>query len=193
MIIIISGLAGSGKSTLAKGFGKELGLPVIHASGILKQLGSKGIEEIDAKKAKAGRGFWESGEGKEMIKKRLADNSMDKALDKKLLEIIENGNAVIDSKTMGYLSRRGIKIWIECGIETRARRISSRDSITKKIAEKKISERDNTDKKIYKELYGFELGKNLEKFDLVLNNENLSAEQTLKKAIAFIKRNQESV
>ena len=187
MIVIVSGFAGSGKSSLAKSLGKELKLKVIHASGILKELSEKQMHEITPEKALPGKGFWESRKGMEFVKKRLSDTGTDSALDKKLLEIIEEGNAVIDSKTMGYLSNSGKKIWLEASLETRASRIANRDAIPLKEAIEKIRQRDETDKKIYRKLYGFELGKELEKFGFVINNEKLSQKQTLEKTLSFLK------
>ncbi len=187
MIIIVSGLSGSGNSTLAENLGKAIGLPVIHASHILKQLAGKKIHDIDFRKTEKSQGFWESPSGKKMLEKRGNDQSMDKALDKKLFEIIEKGNAVIDSKIIGYLSKKGIKIWLDSGLETRAKRIAGRSSISRAVAKKRIMERDSFNRRFYKNLYGFEFGKNLEKFDLVINNENLTSGQTLEKALEFLK------
>ncbi len=149
MIVIVSGFAGCGKSTLAINLGKELGLQVIHASGILKELQNKKIEQIDAKRAQRGKGFWESEQGIGFVHQRIKDTSMDKALDKKLLEIIDKDNAVIDSKTMGYLSKKGIKIWVQCSAETRAERIAERDGLPKQEVLEKIVERDRGDTIIY--------------------------------------------
>lgn len=187
MILVISGFAGCGKSTLAKGIGSRLGLKVILASRILKELATKKPKEIIPEKIEMSKSFWETKQGIKLVKKRLADKSMDMALDKMLLEIISKDNAVIDSKTMCYLSPTGTKIWLEAGLETRAKRIAERDNIPVEEARKKISDRDNADAKIYKQLYGFDLGKGTEKF-FVINNEKTTPEKTLEKAIEIIKK-----
>jgi len=187
MIIIVSGFAGSGTSTLAQNLGTKLNLKIIHASGILRELSKKSIEEVDVNNAQWGKGFWESEEGIKLVHDRLKDGSMDKALDKKLLEIIEEGDVVLDSYTMGYLSEKGIKIWVEASVEERAKRVSIRDKLPVENVAKTIKDRDATTIEIYKKLYNFSMGEKLEKFDFILNNENLSAEQSLQKALDFIK------
>lgn len=189
MIVIVSGFAGCGKSTLAKGIGSRLGLKVILASRILKELATKEISEINPEKIEMSKSFWETKQGLALVKKRLANGSIDRALDKKLLEIIQEGNAVIDSKTMCYLSPTGIKIWLEASLETRAKRIAERDSIPVEEARKKIFDRDTADSQIYKKIYNFELGKETEKF-FVINNEKISEKETLKKALEFIQKQQ---
>ena len=91
VIIIISGFAGSGKSTLAEKLASHFKLKCVHASGILKQLREKSIDDIHAEKAEKGSGFWEGTGGEGMMKARQENGDMDLALDKKLLEIIEAG------------------------------------------------------------------------------------------------------
>jgi len=165
MIIIVSGFAGSGKSTLAKKLALEFGLPVVHASDILHKMKDKKIDEIDTSKTSASSGWWESNEAQKYLHERENDLSMDKELDETLLEIIEKGNVVVDSKTMGNLSKKGFKIWLDCSAKTRAERIAERDGLDWEEVLRKINERDEVDKRIYRKLYNFELGKDLHGFE----------------------------
>ncbi len=186
MIIIVSGFAGSGKSTLAKKLAKKHGLKAVHASDILRKLKGKEIQEIDAGNTSASSGWWESKEAEEYLKKRLEDGSMDLALDKKLEEIIEKDAVVLDSKTMGNLSNKGFRIWLDASAEKRAERIAERDKLNEKEVLRKITERDEADKKIYKKLYKFNLGEDLEGFDLVIHSDKLTAEDVFEKAVKAI-------
>jgi len=186
MLIIVSGFAGSGKSTLAKKLAEEYGLKSVHASDILRKLREKSISEIDAEKTDASSGWWESKEAEEYLKKRLADGSMDLALDKKLEEIAGKGDIVLDSKTMGNLSKKGFRIWLDASAEKRAERIAERDKLDEKEVLRKINERDSADKKIYKKLYHFDLGTDLEGFELVIHSDELSAETVFEKAVKAI-------
>ncbi len=189
MLIIVSGFAGSGKSTLAKKLAEEYGLKSVHASDILRKLREKSISEIDASSTSASSGWWESNEAEEYLKKRMEDGRMDNALDKKLKEIAERGDVVLDSKTMGNLSKNGFRIWLDASAEKRAERIAERDKLNEQEVLRKINERDSADRKIYKKLYGFSLGENLEGFDLVIHSDGLTAEDVFGKAVKAIEEN----
>lgn len=168
-VIIVSGFAGSGKSTLAEKLAIEFNLPCVHASDILRQLARKKAEEIDTTKTTAGSGWWESEEAKEYMKKRMSDGSLDKELDRMLLAIIDKGNVVMDSWAMPWLSKKGCKIWLNVAAEERAKRVSERDKLPYSEVLKKIKSRDEKTAEIYKKLYGFELGKDLSPFNLVID------------------------
>jgi len=189
MIIIISGFAGSGKSTLAEKLAEHFNLKCVHASGILKQLKEKNIDDVNTEKAEKGMGFWEGKGGEAMMKARAESGDMDLTLDKKLLEIIEAGNVVLDSKTMGYLSKKGIKVWLDASLETRAKRVAERDNLDAKSVKEKLARRDETDKAIYKKLYGFDLGGGVkERFDVVIDTHTFGIEETFKAATRGIEK-----
>lgn len=179
MLIIVSGFAGSGKSTLSELLGKKLGLKVVHASHLLKELQSKSVKELDLENTQAGTGFWESAEGKKLLEKREKDFSLDKKLDKLLLEIAEQGNVVLDSWTMPWLCKKGFKIWLETSAKERAKRVSRRDKLDEKEVFEKILERDKKTAGIYKKIYGFEIGKDFKPFDLVIEADKLNEKQVL--------------
>ena len=51
----------------------------------------------------------------------------------------------------------------------------------------KIKARDEETKALYQRLYNFSMGENLEKFNLVVDTDNLSQEGVLKKVLKKIK------
>lgn len=180
MIIIVCGLPGSGKSTLAEKLAKKYKLKTIFASSILKELKEKPIDKIRVEKTSMGSGWWESKEGMKYTKQRMWDMSLDKALDTKLLEIIaKEDNLIIDSRTMPWLAKKKglIKIWIDASEEIRAKRIAGRDKKDWKGIMKQMHERLETDKKIYKKLYGFRFGPDKKVFDIILNTDKLDEVQ----------------
>jgi len=187
MLIIVSGFAGSGKSTLADYLGKQFGLPVVHASHLLQQLKQKGMAELDTATTKAGSGWWESKEAQDYMKQRQKDDSMDKALDKELLAIAGKGNVVLDSWTMPWLCKEGIKVWLNAKAETRAKRVSERDNLKYKDVLKKIKERDKKTAGIYKKIYGFEMGKDYSPFDVVVITDKLTQDDVRKIVVEKIK------
>ncbi len=175
--VIVSGLSGSGKSNLTEFLAEKFNLKFVHASSLLKEMIEEKKTEIIQEQGEKNLGWWESSEGKKALEQRTLEGKFDEMLDKKLLELIEKGNLVADSWTMGYLSRKGFKIWLKASVETRAKRISIRNNQNFEEVLNTIKLKEQKTAEIYKKLYGFELGKNLEKFDLVIDTEKISEEE----------------
>jgi len=174
MIICISGMAGSGKSTLAKKIAEKYGLKYCSGGNALKALA---IEE-GYKPLK--RGWWEAGEGMRFLEKREKNLRFDEAVDKKFLELAEEGNVVLDSWTMPWLLKKGFKIWLDASQEKRAERIAKRDGISVNEALKALRNKERKTKTIYKRLYSFSLGEDFAPFHLILDTDNLNAEEVFK-------------
>lgn len=176
MIIIVSGLPGSGKSTLVEKIAKEFNLKAVFASGILKQIMEK--THTDFESAEKGSGYWESRRGKALTQKREKELEYDKRLDEELLRIARTEkNVVFDSRTMPWLYKKGFKIWLDASETVRAERIAKRDNIEKEEVLKSMRKRYEADKRIYKKLYGFDLGKDFSPFHLIINSDELSIEE----------------
>lgn len=170
-VICIGGMAGSGKSTLAKRIARRYGLKYRSGGDALKALA------IDEGYQPLRHGWWESREGIRFLKERGADPKFDEKVDKKLLELARQGNVVLDSWTMPWLLKRGFKIWLEASPEKRAERIARRDKMSLEEARKALRNKERETKTIYRKLYGFELGEDLAPFQLVLDVENLTADE----------------
>jgi len=187
-IVIISGLSGSGKSNLVEFISEKFNLKCVHTSSLLKQLMEEKTTEIKDSLGEKNQGWWESPKAKEIFDKRLKESKFDEILDKKLLELIEEGNIAMDSWTMGYLSKKGFKIWLNASAETRAERISKRNNQDLNEVLKAIKLKEEKTTEIYKKLYGFTLGENLEKFDLVIDTEKISEEKVREIALDAVKK-----
>lgn len=174
IIICISGMAGSGKSTLAKKIAEKYGLKYCSGGDALKTLA---IEE-GYKPLK--RGWWEAKEGMCFLEKREKNLKFDEAVDKKFLELAEEGNVVLDSWTMPWLLKKGFKIWLDASQEKRAERIAKRDGISVNEALKALRNKERRTKTIYKKLYSFSLGEDFAPFHLILDTDNLNAEEVFK-------------
>ena len=171
LVICICGMAGSGKSTLARKLAKKYGLRYYSGGDALKALAlEEGYKPTE-------RGWWESQEGLRFLRKRAEDPQFDKKVDKKLLEMAQQGNAVLDSWTMPWLLKEGFKIWLEASPEKRAERIAKRDKISLEEALKAIKSKERQTKAIYRELYGFSLGEEFAPFKLILDTDNLEAKE----------------
>ena len=171
MVVCISGMAGTGKSTLAKRLAQKYGLKYYSGGDALRALAA------EAGCKSAGNGWWESPEGLSFLAKRAEDPSFDKAVDSKLLEYAAQGNVLLDSWTMPWLVKDGFKIWLAASAEKQAERIAQRDKMTLAEARKALKEKEGKTKAIYKELYGFALGEDFAPFNLVLDTDNLSADE----------------
>ncbi len=171
VVICVSGMAGTGKSTLTKKLAKKYNLKCYSGGEALKELAKE--EGYDSSR----EGWWESPEGLNFLKERANDPKFDKAVDAKLLEYAAQGNVLLDSWTMPWLLEGGFKIWLMASIEKRATRVAERDKITVEEAFKVLEEKEARTKAIYKKLYGFVLGEDFAPFDLVLDTDNLNADE----------------
>ncbi len=171
IVICISGMAGTGKSTLSKKLAEKYSLKCYSGGDALKELAK--AEGYDVSR----QGWWESSEGLNFLKERANDPKFDEAVDAKLLKYAQQGNVLLDSWTMPWLLKEGFKIWLMASIEKRAARVAERDKITVNEAFKVLEEKEAGTKAIYKKLYGFVLGEDFAPFDLVLDTDNLNAEE----------------
>jgi len=170
-VICISGMAGTGKSTLAKKLAQKYGLKYYSGGDALKALA------IEEGCSASNNGWWESPEGLAFLRQREKDPQFDKAVDDKLLEYAQQGNVLLDSWTMPWLLKTGFKIWLLASIEKRAERVAERDNITVKDALRILKEKEGRTKAIYQKLYGFTLGEDYAPFNMVLDTDNLNAEE----------------
>lgn len=168
--IVISGWPAVGKTTMAVELAKKFNLKLYSGGDILKMLaGAKGYST-------SRDDWWDTGEAKRFMEERKSDPSFDNQVDKKLIQIIKNGNSVITSYTLPWLMKedRIIKFWLKASQENRAKRMANRDNISYNKAKKVIQIRDWENMKIYKNLYGFNFGEDLKVFDFCLNTDILS-------------------
>jgi cytidylate kinase len=171
LVVCISGMAGTGKSTLAKKLAKKYKLSYYSGGDALKALAEEAGYDASS------RGWWESPEGLRFLEKREKDPKFDRAVDNKLMEYAKQGNVLLDSWTMPWLLKTGFKIWLAASVEKRAERIARRDGFTVKEALEVLKEKEARTKNIYKTLYDFELGEDFEPFNLVLDTDNLNADE----------------
>ena len=179
IVLCISGMAGCGKSTVAKKIAEKYSLQYYSGGDALKAIAPERARQLSK------TGWWESREGMRFLRKRMDDSTFDKEVDGKLLERARQGNVVLDSWTMPWLSKEGLKIWLDASPEKRARRIAKRDGISVESALKALKEKDALTKAIYEKLYGFKLGEDFSPFHVILDVNQLGPEEVFR-AIGLI-------
>lgn len=183
--IVISGPAAVGKTTLAEGLAKEFGYSIYNGGDILKNIAKDRGYRI------TGKDWWDTTEAARFMEERKNDISFDLMVDETLTEIVANGEVVITSYTLPWLTRIPITFWLSASVESRSERMAERDNIDVCDALKIIQSRDNENKRIYKKIYGPRFGEDFQVFDIVLNTELLSLEALIdisKRIVKKIKR-----
>jgi cytidylate kinase len=184
--IVISGWPAVGKTTIACKLAEEFGSVMYNGGDILKMLAEdKGysVKRDD---------WWDTTEAKKFMEDRKSDPSFDKKVDKKLIEIVKKGGAVITSYTLPWLVLEEsviiIKFWLRGSPENRAKRMANRDDISVAEAKSIIKLRDEENKRIYYRLYGFRFGEDLAIFDYVLNTDRLSLDSLVEISKLIVRR-----
>ena len=176
MIITISGKAGSGKSTVAKLLAEKLKLRHYSIGDLMRVMASdKGMSLI------------------ELNKIAEKDKSIDFELDEKLKELGKSkDNFVVDGRlTAFFIPHAEVKVFLDTDDKVRAERIlkdKREHEKSKDLNEMilKIRNRENSEKKRYKQYYGVDyLDKKL--YNFVIDTTNLNQNQVVEKILEFIK------
>jgi len=182
IIICVCGMTGCGKSTVAKRLAEKYGLRYISGGDALKALA------IEAGYKPAEVGWWETDAGMRFLRQRMEVSEFDKKVDEKLVELAKQGNVVLDSWTMPWLLKEGLKVWLEASSNTRARRLAVRDGISVESASEVLRVKDENTRAIYKSLYGFDLGNDFSPFDFILDANELGADEVFNAVCLVVDR-----
>ncbi len=174
MVLCVCGMTGCGKSSVAKRLAEKYGLKYLSGGGALKALA------VEMGYKPVGRGWWESDEGMRFLQRRVKESKFDKKIDEKLLEWAGRGNVVFDSWTMPWLLKEGFKVWLDASVKVRTGRVAKRDGISFERALAALKEKDEKTRIIYKKLYGFDLGGDFSPFNLILDSNDLSANEVFR-------------
>ena len=171
--IVISGPPAVGKTTVAKGLAEEFELQYLSGGDVLKEM-AKG-QGFDSD----GDNWWDTPDGMKFLNQREENSEFDKNLDNRLAELFNKGGMVITSYTLPWLISDGIKIWLEGSHASSTKRMQSRDNMSSSDAYEITKKRFDKNKALYKKLYNYDFGDDTSVFDVIINTDNLTAQQVI--------------
>lgn len=171
--IVISGWPAVGKTTIATALAKDLGYKQFNGGDVLKIFASEKGYSVSR------NDWWDTEEAKNFMEERESNSYFDIEVDRKLVEIIRQGNVIVTSYTLPWLVPESIKIWLKGSRSNRVKRMAKRDNLDIRHAKEIILQRDENNIRIYHNLYGYEFGKDLTVFDFVLDTDLLNLESLI--------------
>ena len=159
MIICISGLSGSGKNSVGRLVAEKLRLRLIDPT----------FKTIAAKKKM---------DLLEFHKKAEHEHSIDKKFDAALIADAKRGNCVVSTWLGPWMVKNAyIKVWLYAPASARAQRVAKRDGMNNVEAARHISERDESNRLRYLEIYKIDIYDH-SGFELVINSERFMPEES---------------
>ncbi len=167
--VVISGWPAVGKTTIAENIAKDFDLKLWNGGDILKMMAyERGYS------SSLNHDWWDTEEAIAFMKERNNDPNFDREVDNRLIGLVNGGNVVITSYTLPWISDATVNFWLQGSLDNRAKRLAMRDKISIPEAKRIVLRRDNENKLIYKRIYDFSFGENLDVFDFALNTDLLS-------------------
>ena len=161
--ITISGIPGSGKSTVAELLKDKLGLRYVYSGMIFREMAKKynmSLEEF----------------GKYCEK----NSKIDKELDDRQLEILREGDVILEGRLSGWLAHRNkipaFKVSLVADLDTRAQRIVKREEGSVEQRKKEILERERSEYLRYKKYYIIDI-KDSSIYDIVIDTGDKTPEE----------------
>ncbi len=182
MKVFIAGFTGTGKTTISKNVADKFNLSFYPASTLFKEFAQINSDT---------KGYW-THEGLKFIKERVGSD-VDQKFDKHLLDIVDsNENFVMDSWTMPWLYKQdALRILLHAPYEIRVKRILDRDNHDLTSARKAVFVKDHQSKMIYLQKYGFDISKDWNVFDLIVNTQYMDQDEVTDYITNYIKKYKE--
>lgn len=158
MIICIAGLGGSGKSPIADSLAKKLRIK--HIAKSFKQV---------------------SGDGKDLVKfVKNVKTDVDRNLDKAIIEDAHRGDCVVSTWLGPWMIKdANVRVWLNASLETRAKRKAKSLGMSLREAESYLKTIEEADAKRWKKLYGFDIIKDHDLFDMEINTDKLKIKESV--------------
>ena len=179
MRVTIGGLPGSGTTTACRLLEKELPVKSVYAGEIFRQLAK------------------EHGMDLASFSRWCEDNpKIDRELDDRVLEHLAKGEVIVEARLSGWIARKhdlpAFKVWLTAPVEVRAQRISKREEKDIKQTVREMQEREFSESKRYRDLYGVDLS-DLSFYDLVIDTRSKTPEQIVQKIMGGIEEKRDEL
>ncbi|MEM0118618.1 MAG: cytidylate kinase family protein [Conexivisphaerales archaeon] len=178
--MVLSGPPAVGKTTVARIISSKLPLKYVSGGDMLKEIAKEKGYRV------GGEEWWDTDEGQKFLQERAKDFRYDLEVDRRLQQLVTQGGYVITSYAIPWLNPNGVKVWLKASQLVRARRMARRDSITVEKALEVVRLRDRENAELYKRMYGYEFEKDLSVFDLMVNTEQIEAEEVANLIIQYV-------
>ena len=188
MNIMVAGLTGSGKTTICRVLSQDLGLSFVSGSELRSQFISGNIPSESRK-------YWLfSTEATELDSLRLTDSRIDLAMDKHLRDLVlTKSRQIFDVWFLPWLiQENSLKVWLECPLEIRARRIhKSLDlgGVETEIVRDKTFEKDTRAQQFAFKTYGIDIFTDRSPFGVLISTANEADVNLAHKALRRIAEN----
>ena len=173
VLISVGGLPGSGTSTVCEILEERTGLEYIYAGRIFREMAEeKGmtLEEFST--------FCEK------------DDTVDRELDKRMMEKAKRGDAILEGRMVGPLLKEegidGLKVYMHAPLDVRARRVMERDGGPLKETMEKMSLREKSERMRYNRYYGMD-PTDKSHYDLVIDSSQISPDEEADLIISNLK------
>ena len=108
-----------------------------------------------------------------------SDHSVDRELDARMLEVARGGDVILEGRLAGFFADEhglpALKVWLTASEDVRAQRVAKRESGDSRQLLEDNRQRQQSDAKRYKEIYGFDLN-DTRIYDLVVSSDDKTPE-----------------
>jgi cytidylate kinase len=172
--ITISGLPGTGKTTVARLLQQRLGLRYVYSGEIFRQHALKHHMSLE-----------------DFGKYCESHREIDEELDRYQLEILREGNVILEGRLSGWLAYQNhipaIKVLLQADLQIRADRIVQREQGDVEKRKQEILKREKSEASRYKSYYGVDIS-DTSIYDLIIDAGNKTAEQVLEVILVHLKQ-----
>ncbi|MGH2447208.1 MAG: (d)CMP kinase [Chloroflexota bacterium] len=169
MRLLLSGLSGTGSTTAARRIASDLDLRYIYGGQIFRDLAHEHNRSLE-----------------ELVEALEHDPSLERDIDRRLIEAGMQDDTLIEGRTMGWLFPRDVpafRIWLTCHLEERLRRVQGREHHPR--SPENLLRREASDNRRYEALYDIQPD-DFSPFDLVIDTTHLSVDEVVLHIESFI-------